>query len=61
MAGRLETHMHPDIVQGNVMGVKSYGTLDADIIIANAPDPVFVSDLAQDLQTSFAQAMRMLA
>jgi PAS domain S-box-containing protein len=23
----------------------SYGTLDADIIIANAPDPVFVSDL----------------
>src|SRR5260370_16533436 len=24
---------------------KSPGTLDADIIIANAPDPVFVSDL----------------
>src|SRR5207245_11521521 len=26
-------------------GVKSYGSLDANIIIANAPDPVFVSDL----------------
>src|SRR5690349_1939956 len=25
--------------------VKSYGSLDADIIIKNAPDPVFVSDL----------------
>jgi len=25
--------------------VKSRGSLDADIIIANAPDPVFVSDL----------------
>src|SRR5437764_1386308 len=26
-------------------GVKSRGSLEADIIIANAPDPVFVSDL----------------
>src|SRR5256886_309008 len=45
MAGPPELATHPDIVEGNVMGVKSYGTLDADIIIANAPDPVFVSDL----------------
>src|SRR5687768_17333946 len=26
-------------------GITSRGSLDADIIIANAPDPVFVSDL----------------
>jgi PAS domain-containing protein len=26
-------------------GLKSHGSLAADIIIANAPDPVFVSDL----------------
>src|SRR5258708_6263741 len=26
-------------------GTKSHGSLDADIIIKNAPDPVFVSDL----------------
>src|SRR5581483_9001874 len=26
-------------------GVRSHGSLDADIIIKNAPDPVFVSDL----------------
>src|SRR5436309_382562 len=45
MAGRLETHTHAGMVKGDVTGVKSYGTLDADIIIANAPDPVFVSDL----------------
>ena len=41
MAGRLERQTERDMVKG----VKSYGTLDADIIIANAPDPVFVSDL----------------
>src|ERR1051326_2107454 len=28
-----------------IHGTKAPGTLDADIIIANAPDPVFVSDL----------------
>jgi len=33
------------MVEGYASGVKSYGSLDADIIIANAPDPVFVSDL----------------
>src|SRR4030088_402824 len=45
MAGRLESGNQRDIVTGDGRGVKSYGTLDADIIIANAPDPVFVSDL----------------
>src|SRR6202035_6178871 len=32
-------------VKGDGRGLKSHGSLDADIIIANAPDPVFVSDL----------------
>ena len=45
MVGRLETDTQPDMVKGDVSAVKPYGTLDADIIIANAPDPVFVSDL----------------
>src|SRR5947207_2130140 len=45
MAGRLGTDTQPHRVKGDMRGVKSYGTLDADIIIANAPDPVFVSDL----------------
>src|ERR1700730_14649782 len=45
MAGRLEPDAHPGMVKGDGRGIKSYGTLDADIIIANAPDPVFVSDL----------------
>ena len=31
--------------QVSVHGAKAPGSLDADIIIANAPDPVFVSDL----------------
>src|ERR1700704_3297517 len=33
------------MIKSDMRNVKSYGTLDADIIIANAPDPVFVSDL----------------
>src|SRR5205809_1062762 len=45
MAGRLGTDTQPHRVKGDMRGVNSYGTLDADIIIANAPDPVFVSDL----------------
>ncbi len=32
-------------VNGADRGAKWHGSLDADIIIANAPDPVFVSDL----------------
>src|SRR5438309_1296787 len=32
-------------VEGSGRGVESHASLDADIIIANAPDPVFVSDL----------------
>jgi PAS domain S-box-containing protein len=45
MAGRLDTTGQRGMVRGDGRGMKSYGTLDADIIIANAPDPVFVSDL----------------
>src|SRR5258705_285418 len=45
MTGRLETDGRPGTVKGDGRGLSSYGTLDADIIIANAPDPVFVSDL----------------
>ena len=44
MPGRLETNAQPGLIKDDSRG-KSYGTLDADIIIANAPDPVFVSDL----------------
>jgi len=33
------------VSDGSGAGVKRYLTLDADIIIKNAPDPVFVSDL----------------
>src|SRR5438445_579914 len=45
MAGRLELGTQPGVVEGDSRSVKSRGSLDADIIIANAPDPVFVSDL----------------
>src|SRR2546430_1130620 len=45
MAKRLQLGTRPDVAKGEGRGVKSYGSLDADIIIANAPDPVFVSDL----------------
>ena len=31
--------------RGHTHSTKSHGSLDADIIIKNAPDPVFVSDL----------------
>src|SRR5256714_1239841 len=36
---------HPHVVKGDGKNAKWQGTLDADIVIANAPDPVFVSDL----------------
>src|SRR5438477_587684 len=35
----------PGVVKGADRSAKWHGSLDADIIIANAPDPVFVSDL----------------
>src|SRR5437588_19677 len=35
----------PTSTRENTHGAKSHGSLDADIIIKNAPDPVFVSDL----------------
>src|SRR5438128_2231166 len=45
MARQPELRSRRGMVQGYASGAKSYGSLDADIIIANAPDPVFVSDL----------------
>jgi PAS domain S-box-containing protein len=45
MARRLEFGRQPDVVDGDGRAGRSRGSLDADIIIANAPDPVFVSDL----------------
>src|SRR5437660_9113980 len=44
MARPLGLRRQPRLVEGDGKGVKSYGSLDANIIIANAPDPVFVSD-----------------
>ncbi len=35
----------PAMIKDDGMDLKSHGSLDANIIIANAPDPVFVSDL----------------
>src|SRR5260370_850339 len=45
MARRPEVVTQPDVVKGDGRRAKWRGSLDADIIIANAPDPVFVSDL----------------
>src|SRR5437667_2962672 len=45
MARRPEVVTQPDVVKGDGRGAKWRASLDADIIIANAPDPVFVSDL----------------
>src|SRR2546422_432769 len=45
MAARLEVSTQAGVIEGDTRAVKSRGSLDADIIIANAPDPVFVSDL----------------
>src|SRR5436853_229143 len=44
MARRLELGTQPGIV-ADAQRAKWQGSLDANIIIANAPDPVFVSDL----------------
>src|SRR5437773_2771520 len=48
MAGRIGTDAQTGMLKGE-NSVKSYGTLDADIIIANEPDPVFVSDLERKI------------
>jgi len=45
MAGPRELAMQAKVMESERRRVKSRGSLDADIIIANAPDPVFVSDL----------------
>src|SRR5437667_315561 len=45
MARQPELRSRQGMVDGYAIGVKAYASLDADIIITNAPDPVFVSDL----------------
>src|SRR5438874_12432065 len=45
MAARTELRSQPGMTGGHGRRVKSHGSLEADIVIANAPDPVFVSDL----------------
>src|SRR2546428_884019 len=45
MERRHELDTQPGMVKGDGRGAKWHGSLDADVIIANAPDPVFVSDL----------------
>src|SRR5437899_2529640 len=45
MARRQELGTQAARMQGGGRDLKSHGSLDADIIIANAPDPVFVSYL----------------
>jgi PAS domain S-box-containing protein len=45
MARRPALVTQPSVVKGDGRGAKWRGSLNADIIIANAPDPVFVSDL----------------
>src|ERR1700704_565213 len=45
MVKRQKRSNQPAIIKGDGRGLKSHGSLAADIIIANAPDPVFVSDL----------------
>src|SRR5947208_2302530 len=45
MARQAELRTQRRTVEDARRGVKARGSLEADIIIANAPDPVFVSDL----------------
>src|SRR5258708_30820 len=45
MAEGQELGTQPATIEGDGRELKSHGSLDADLIIANAPDPVFVSDL----------------
>src|SRR5438094_86147 len=60
MARPLGLGMQPRLVEGDGKGVKSYGSLDANIIIANAPDPVFVSDLEGKIQHGSAAGRERL-
>src|SRR3989441_3914618 len=45
MAERRPLRTQPAMKEGDSRGLKSSGSLDAETIIAHAPDPVFVSDL----------------
>src|SRR5256884_4360433 len=60
MARRPEVVTHPDPVKGDGRGAKWRGSLDADIIIANAPDPVFVSDLEGKILRANAAVSQLL-
>src|SRR5438094_201060 len=60
MARRPEVVTQPDVVKGDGRGAKWRGSLDADIIIANAPDPVFVSDLEGKILQANAAASQLL-
>ncbi|PYN26482.1 MAG: histidine kinase, partial [Candidatus Rokuibacteriota bacterium] len=48
------------MVKGDGRGAKWRGSLDADIIIANAPDPVFVSDLEGKILRANAAVSQLL-
>src|SRR5256884_561472 len=60
MARRPEVVTQPDVVKGDGGGAKWRGSLDADIIIANAPDPVFVSDLEGKILRANAAVSQLL-
>jgi len=45
MVRQAELRPHGGVLEGEGKRMKTRGSLEADIIIANAPDPVFVSDL----------------
>jgi hypothetical protein len=44
MVRQAELRTHGGVIEGEDKHMKTRGSLEADIIIANAPDPVFVSD-----------------
>src|SRR5204862_138020 len=60
MARRLELGMRRGVIEANGRSVKSRGSLDADIIIANAPDPVVVSDLEGKILQANAAVFALL-
>src|SRR6059036_1040656 len=60
MARRPELVTQPGMVKGDGRGAKWRGSLDADIIIANAPDPVFVSDLEGKILRANAAVSQLL-
>jgi hypothetical protein len=49
MVRQAELRTHGGVIEGEDKHMKTRGSLEADIIIANAPDPVFVSDLEEKI------------